>query len=143
MNSINIEEIMEEIREKIKNREYGNEPLSFEEIEMSEYADQNINGYNQEEFQRDLDFLNRNRGIPVNVPILAADPISSFIKKAIRKLTRFIIYPIVEFQNAYNASLLRCMHQVNEYIKELELYKEKIDKMEKEIEELKKNQIGE
>jgi len=33
-NDINIEEIMEEIRQNIKERGYDREPLSFEEVEM-------------------------------------------------------------------------------------------------------------
>jgi len=138
MSNINIEEIMEEIRENIRNRDYDKEPLSFEEIEMSEPASQNVNGYNPEEFQRELNYINRNWSIPLNVPIIASNPIAVAVKKIIRSLTRFIVFPLANFQNAYNVSLLRCMYHLKEYTIEMEVYKKKIEKMEQEIEELKK-----
>jgi len=136
-NDINIEEIMEEIRQNIKERGYDREPLSFEEVEMPQAVLQRGEGYQAEEFMSELDFMNHNCLNQFHVPIASRNPFSVFIKKVIRKVSRFIVFPLVNFQNAYNVSNLRCMNQVKEYMAELEEYKAKIDRLEKELKEIK------
>ena len=139
-NEINIEEIMSEIRENIKERGYDKEPLSFEEVAVSKPVLQGESEYDAEEFNREIEYLNYNWSNTYQVPISGGNPIGVFIKKVIRKLTRFIVFPIVNFQNAYNASNVRCLKQIKEYMAEMEEYKVRIAKLEKEIEELKGKQ---
>lgn len=134
---INIEEIMEEIRQNIKERGYDKEPLSFEEIEMPQAVLQQGEGYHADVFLSELDFMNHNCLNQFHVPVAGRNPFSIFVKKVIRKVTRFIVLPLVNFQNAYNVSNLRCMNQMKEYMAELEEYKVKIDKLEKELKEMK------
>lgn len=139
-NEINIEEIMNEIRANIKERGYDKEPLSFEEVAVSKPVLQGDSEYDAEEFNREIEYLNYNWNNSFMIPIAGGNPIGVFIKKVIRKLTRFIVFPIVNFQNAYNASNVRCLKQIKEYMAEMEEYKVRIAKLEKEIEELKGKQ---
>ena len=133
---INIEEIMEEIRANIKERGYDKEPLSFEEIEVSKPVIQGNSGYNAEELMSELGYLNRNWNNSIHAPINSRNSLATFVKKVIRKCTRFIVFPIVNFQNAYNASNVRCINQIKEYMAELEQYKTRVEKLEKEIQRL-------
>ena len=54
-------------------------------------------------------------------------------------MTRFIVAPLVDSQNAYNVSNVKCMNQISEFISEMEQYKTRIEQLEKELKELKKN----
>lgn len=134
---INIEEIMKEIRQNIKDRGYEKDPVSFEEIEMKNSVLKIGTGYDSDEFINELEFMDSNCTTSFHVPIAGGNPVSVFIKKVIRKLTRFIVAPLVESQNAYNVSNLKCMNQVSEYISEMEKYKERIVQLEKELKEIK------
>lgn len=136
-NEINIEEIMKEIRQNIKDRGYDKEPLSFEEIVMSKPAIQSDGNYNAEDFMQELDYLNRNWCNLFPSPVNGRNPVAVMIKKIVRRLTNFIVFPLVNFQNAYNASNIRCLNQVKEYMAELEDYKTRIEQLEKEIEQIK------
>lgn len=136
---INVEEIMEEIRKNIQERGYDKEPLSFEDVQIPHAALQGDVGYNADEFIYELNYLNHNWNNNIQVPIVARNAVTNFIKKLIRKCTQFIIFPIVNFQNAYNVSNVRCLNQVKEYIAEMECYKQRIEQLEKEIKELKRN----
>lgn len=135
--NINIEEIMKEIRQNIKDRGYDKVPVSFEEIEMKSSVLKIGTGYNSDEFINELEFLDGNCTTSFHVPIAGGNPIFVFIKKVIRKMTRFIVAPLVDFQNAYNVSNLKCMNQVSEYISEMEKYKSRIEQLEKELKEMK------
>ena len=137
-NEINIEEIMKEIRQNIKERGYDKEPLSFEDVTISEPAVQEGAQFSMDEFLTELNYMNRGWNNSFNVPVEGGNPIAVFVKKMIRKCTRFIVFPIVNFQNAYNVSNVRCMNQVKEYVFLLEEYTKKIEQLEKEVEELKK-----
>ena len=137
-NEINIEEIMKEIRQNIKERGYDKEPLSFEDVTISEPVIQGEGQFSMEEFVGELNYLNRNWNNSLNATIESSNPVVVFVKKVIRKCTRFIVFPIVNFQNAYNVSNVRCLNQLKEAIILQEEYSKKIEQLEKEIEELKK-----
>lgn len=135
---INIEEIMSEIRKNIRERGYDKEPLSFEDIVLSEPAVQGDNNFSMTEFLTELNYMNRNYNNSLNVPVESRSSIGVFVKKVIRKCTRFIVFPIVNFQNAFNVSNVRCINQLKAYITLLEDYTRRIEQLEKEVAELKK-----
>ena len=137
-NEINIEEIMNEIRQNIKERGYDKEPLSFEDVAMSEPAVSEDTHFSMTEFLTELNYMNRNCCNSLNVPVESRNSIGVFVKKMIRKCTRFIVFPIVNFQNAYNVSNVRCINQLKEYVVLMEGYTKRIEQLEKEVEELKK-----
>ena len=137
-NEINVEEIMKEIRQNIKDRGYDKEPLSFEDVVISEPAVQEDVKFNIDEFFSQLNYMNRNWNNSLNASIESRNAVGVLVKKIIRKCTRFIVFPIVNFQNAYNVSNVRCINQIKEYILLLEEYRKKIEQLEREVENLKK-----
>lgn len=140
-NEINIEEIMEEIRQNIKDRGYDKEPLSFEDVQVSSPAIAAGDGYNASRLMYELDYMNHNWNNNFQVPVTGRNFLVVFVKKAIRKFTRFIVFPIVNFQNSYNGSNVRCLNQIKEYMAEIDVYKQRIEQLEKEIEHIKNNSV--
>lgn len=132
---INIEEIMKEIRQNIKERGYDKEPLSFDDIAIPEEPVRVKSQVDMEALATELEFLNGNWNNAADVPV--GGGIGSFIKKFIRKSTAFIVRPIINFQNAYNASNVRCLNQLRVCVEEMEMYKVRIEQLEKELEQLK------
>ena len=137
---INIEEIMQEIRQNIKDRGYEEETLSFEDVKLSQSAIQASAGFSADDLMHEINYLNGNWCNNYAVPTAGRNPIMVIIKKVVQKLTNFIVFPIVNFQNAYNASNVRCVNQMREYIAEMEGYKARIEQLEKEVEYLKGQQ---
>lgn len=136
-NEINVEEIMAEIRSNIKERGYEPLPVEFEEITIDKPAIQPGIAFDADDFKQEVNYLNYNWNNSFQVPVSGGNKIAVFVKKMISKCTRFIVFPIVNYQNAYNASNARCMMQVKEYMAELEKYREKVDALEKELQALK------
>jgi len=58
-----------------------------------------------------------------------------FVKKVIRKLTKFYVEPIVNDQNQYNAGVTRSMNEMRRFIRETQQenqeLKKRIEKLEK------------
>ena len=124
---INVEEIMEQIRENIKERGYDKIPLSFEDIKISEPVIKGMVKYNPYLFNKEMTYLNNNWNNDWDIPI-SGGGIRAIIKKTVRKVSRFILIPIVSFQNEYNASNVRLMKQMGC----------RIDELEKQVAELQK-----
>ena len=51
---------------------------------------------------------------------IVGNPISKLIKRVVRKMVNFIITPIVEDQNAFNAAAAKTIFSLQSYISELE-----------------------
>lgn len=136
-NEINVEQIMAEIRNNIKERGYEQLPIEFEEITIDKPAMQPGTAFDAEEFMQEVEYLNYNWNNSFQVPISGGSKIAVFVKKMISKCTRFIVFPIVNYQNAYNASNAKCMMQMKEYMTELDAYRAKVDALEKEVQALK------
>ncbi len=134
---IDVEAIMEQIRENIKERGYDKIPLSFEDIPMSQPVVAGDVDYDGMILKQELQYLNNNWNNNWNVAISGGGLRAKF-KKVVRKITRFIIAPIVAFQNEYNASNVRAMQQLAAYIKITEEYRARVDELERQIAELKK-----
>ncbi len=124
--TINIEEIMQEIKSDIKAKGYTNDCLSFDDV-VVDVSSMNAVTFDRIKFNEDL--YTANHEWQVNAyRVLQGNAIVVFFKKVIRKLVYFFVEPIVMAQNGYNASVVRMMNQMSCYI----------DEQNKEIEELKK-----
>lgn len=136
---INVEEIMEEIRKKIDERGYDNDPLEFEQITLSNSASafQKDGIFNARELAEESEYLNRNWNNPINISVSGRNKVITLFKKIVFKCTRFIFLPLVDFQNAYNASNARCIIQINDCVLEMEQYKKRVEELEKEVAQLK------
>lgn len=144
-NKIDVEKIMQEIREDIKEKGYTNEMLSFHEVQVQT---EGVNTFNKNEYKHILHNINMNCNVPWYRDI-AQGGVIGFIKKVVRKMCAFLIAPISDQQNLFNGEVTKEFNQITGYMDEIEeqfeLYKknielleEKISKLETEMEVLRK-----
>jgi hypothetical protein len=112
--TINIEEIMEEIRQEIREKHLTPDMLSFEDVPYNKPGDA-VSGYgmDSEEAQNALIYLNGHYNVQPYKP-LGGNALFVFIKKVIRKLTKFYIEPIVADQNQINANAVRLFNAIGQ-----------------------------
>ena len=102
-NSVDIEKIMENIREEIVKSGKDKQPLSFKDVESTER-----NG--------DLD-----------------EAIAVFFKKVIRKITGFFVLPVVRQQNTLNYYYYRVAETIGEVKSDNEELKKRAELLEKRV----------
>ncbi|WP_124065160.1 hypothetical protein [Clostridium sp. E02] len=131
METIDIEKIMQEIRQDIKEKGYTNEMLSFEDVVMVSSENKTIEEY--------LDLMNGSWNIQPYKILQSGfgfvGKLKNFIKKIIRKTIKFYIEPIVSEQDEFNANNVRILNKFYDY---MESSNQKIEKLEIEIQQLKK-----
>ncbi|MCC8136456.1 MAG: hypothetical protein LIO76_00030 [Clostridiales bacterium] len=139
MSEINIENIMDEIREEIRQKGYTDDMLSFDEIENLE---QNGDQYLEVEYQDILKKMNENYNIAWYRK-LEGNPFSRLLKKVVRKLTSFLGVPVVTEQVGFNALVTREFNQLSGYIQsqkdELDKCRQEIAPLMDKVEELQEN----
>lgn len=113
IDNINVEEIMTKIRQNIKDKGYVEE----EKINNFDFTPK-INEENNLKY--DLDTLNRIWNVNLEREILSRNKLFSFIKKVIRKLTRWYVVPMMQDQVIFNSFAVRTINNLNERIKKLE-----------------------
>lgn len=150
METVNIEKIMQEIREEIAEKGYKNDMLSFNDV-ILDTADLNVSKFDKVSFNEELYSLNHSWDVKAYRIIPRTDSLKSkvamFLKKVIRKTVKFYVEPIVTDQNYFNAITVKMFNLMERYISEnkktVELQKtvEELlvaqEKLEKEILELK------
>ncbi len=115
--SVNIEEIMNDIRAEIKEKGYTADGiLSFNEI-ATVSTNRVENNFSVNDYNGVVSYLNTAYAVPVSMP-LPGNPIIVFIKKIIRKFTRVTIRPVTEHQTEYNAYTARAFGMISTYIEE-------------------------
>ena len=148
-NSVNVEEIMKEIRDEIDKKGYRKAPLSFEDIPIGlGVSDGPFHMARMEECRN----LLNNQFSVITYRVLEPGPrkfgkLIVFMKKVVRKLVRFYVDPVVEQQNRFNFTVAEFSNEVTKFISEnnaqpdareqLDLLKE-IRLLRQENEELKK-----
>lgn len=95
-NSINIEQIMADIKKEIKEKGLTADMLSFDDIPYKKTAQ----GGSPEEA---LDYVTAHYYVQPYAEI-TGNPVKVFFKKAMRKLMRFYVEPMVMEQNDLNAN---------------------------------------
>jgi len=139
---INIEEIMAEIKQSIKEQGLTVDMLSFEDVPYKKNAQ---SGSASEA----LDYVSTHYYIQPYKE-LRGNPVKVFIKKVIRKLTKFYVEPVVFEQNDFNANAVTVMKSLAESgsadlggrVETLELANKelliRLDKLERENAELRR-----
>jgi hypothetical protein len=139
---INIEEIMAEIKQSIKEQGLTADMLSFEDVPYRKNAQ---SGSASEA----LDYVSTHYYIQPYKE-LQGNPVKVFIKKVIRKLTKFYVEPVVFEQNDFNANAVTVMKSLTESgsadlggrVETLELANKeliiRLDKLERENAELRR-----
>lgn len=140
MSELNVEKIMEEIRNEIKVKGYTDDMLSFNDI-TTENFNSNIEKFEQNRFNEELFNLNSiwnvnpNRGIEKKKGIKGK--CITLFKKIIRKCIRFYLSPIVFEQNSFNATTVRLFNLMNLYMEENGKLLNEVERLKREQEELK------
>lgn len=129
---INIEEIMQEIRNEIDEAGYTDDMLSFDDVDLDDGNFQ-FETFSKEDFNKEVYDLNHRWNIQT-YRNLGSGGIIGFIKKIVRKMIRFYVDPVVEDQNQFNANLVKTMNLMSCYIQEqdatIATLKNQIKKME-------------
>ena len=99
MDSINVEQIMQEIRAQIKEKGLNTEVMPFEDVPFPEKRVEKLDKLEKE---------NRKLRAESNVPYYYEMPkgIKTFIKKVIRKVVHGVVAPILDNQNQFNADVV-------------------------------------
>lgn len=133
---IDIEKIMEEIRADIAAKGYINDVPGFGTTLVA--GDMSNAELSSGEFMNEVSVMNRIFAIQAYRPV--GSGIKAFIKKVIRKLTKFYIEPIVNDQNEYNAHCVRAFNSLSSVCGSaagINSLKEQIENQNKVIEALK------
>lgn len=143
MQTVDVEKIMEEIRQEIAEKGYKEEDLHFEDVALSMEEPSSLR-YCREDAEKQLDYLSFHSSNPVFFP-LSGNPVKTFVQRVVRRVFLFVIYPAFQFQNKYNATATRFLKQSMNYMNENETLKEQlrrqqeqIDKLSADVENLKK-----
>lgn len=132
---INIEEIMQQIRNEIVESGYTDDMLSFDDVELDDGNFQ-FDTFNKEDFNKEVYDLNHRWNIQT-YRNLGSGGIVGFIKKVVRKMIRFYVDPVVEDQNQFNADLVKTMNLMSCYIQEqdatIAILKNRIQKLEEAV----------
>lgn len=127
MHEINVEDIMQEIREDIKRKGYNSDMLSFQDVIV---PNKEGYSYNYEELERLVYQVNKSCSVTWKRE-LSGSSFEIFIKKVIRKAVTFLFRPVWDEQNAFNANTTRVINQLMGYI---DVQNERIQELEKNIE---------
>ena len=128
VDNINVEEIMAKIRQNIKDKGY----IEEEKINNFDFTPQISE---EDNLRYDLDTLNRVWNINLEREILSRNKLFSFVKKVIRKLTRWYITPMMQDQITFNSYAVRSINNLN---KQMEKQNERLEKLlDKKAEEIK------
>ncbi|MBQ9807421.1 MAG: hypothetical protein IJM55_00975 [Ruminococcus sp.] len=110
MENINIEEIMAQIKREIKEKGLTPDMLSFEDVPYSKPVQVTREGGSSLADADDaLAHMNAHYYVQPYKPI-AGNPLKVFIKKVIRKLTKFYVEPVVFEQNEFNANTVSVLN---------------------------------
>ncbi len=113
--SLNIEDIMSEIRAEIKEKGLSGDMLSFADIPCDANPRNPAKQYDSDQLRKNISFVS-------DYFVLTADNeiqggfLSRFFKKAVRKLARFYVEPIADEQSAINANTAQALQQLELYI---------------------------
>lgn len=118
MAEINVEEIMKELKEKAAKRKIEQEEDSFEQLTADSVC-QDLSywePFDKENFIFELTEVNRYFWVNPDVAIEEKGFLKRNVKRVIRKMVRFAIYPLVEKQNEFNQVATRAFNQIRNYI---------------------------
>ncbi len=150
--SVNVEEIMKEIRSNIEKRGETPVVLGFDEGTADRECEAGINAcaaFSPEVLHQEVAMANGSHNIEY-YQMIPAGGVKSFVKRAIRKVIAFIVKPLRDRQNQFNAYVVRSLNQLEDYTlaaaeipaKQEELLEkayQKIDALERRIEVLEQS----
>lgn len=140
MEKINVEQIMQEIRQEIKKRGLDKEVLSFEDIPFTpqrEALDIAGDPFSLEDFIFNVDLMNENYAINPYRGV-GGNPIVRLLKRIIRKFTTILVGPTATAQTNFNSFSVRSLNALRNYVIEEQKQTIRMVELEKRIEVLEK-----
>lgn len=126
-NEINVEKIMEEIRDEIKKKGYKPDAMAFETVQAD-----NADAFQKSLFNEEVRNVNLSFQVPYYFPIEGK---MTFVKRVIRKLGCFLMVPILNNQNTFNAHVTRTINQMAQYIEYQERKEKELNRIIEGLEE--------
>ena len=135
-NSIDVEKIMQDIRDEIARTGRDTEPLAFIDLEAAQ--DTKKDDLSLEE---SVGYISCNYEVQP-FEVLRGNKIAVFFKRCIRKVTGFFILPIVRQQNSLNYHYYRIAETVTDLKEDNEELREIAKQLEKRVNALEKQKGG-
>ena len=131
-NSIQVEEIMQELRNNVKKRSYPKEALDFNSVRAQKQGEEDLDFF-EELMERDISYMNHSSYVEYDRPITGRGP---RIKRIIKNLYQFHLRPLWDAQNCFNLKAASAMTQLRNFV--LQQMKDN-EQTEKQIEELRQS----
>lgn len=128
---INIDEIMQELRNNAKNKSYPKEAVAFDAVCARKKEAEDFEFF-RELMERDVRYMDRSYYVDYAQPITGRSP---RIKKFIKSLYQFHLRPLWDAQNCFNLKAASAMSQMRNFVLQ---QIEQNEQMEKHLEELRK-----
>ncbi len=132
-NKIDVEKIMERIRQEIKDTGADKIPLSFEERKTDRIEDTAVDS-DGSRLDEAVKYISYNYEVQPYQQ-LTGNPVKVFIKNAIRKTASFFFLPVVGQQNTLNFNYFLVSEAVRDQKKEIEELKKTVDELTKKAKE--------
>lgn len=114
--SVNVEAIMQEIREEIKTKGYTYDMLSFKDVSTPLCSDNESDAVSVENAEKNLAYMDNTSHVAGYRP-LDGNKLVVLIKRIIRKFTKFYVEPVVASQNEFNSAAVRTAGSLMELVK--------------------------
>lgn len=138
MQEINVDKIMEEIREEIRDKGMEEQKLKFADVSLADDFLDLPEKYDDAMMHRELVNLNGIWDTSLE-ELQSSHPLKRAVKKVIQKAVRMVVSPHVAKQVAFNASvvnsinLLNCLADENKALrKEVEALREQVKRLNKD-----------
>ncbi|MDR1074560.1 MAG: hypothetical protein LBL45_12975 [Treponema sp.] len=115
--SVDIEKILADIRKEIKEKGYASDMLGFDVSFNNDFASlfSEVDLFAPVDVRQDVENLHKHWEIALYEP-LRGNPLSIFVKRCVRKLTHFLLEPIVFEQRLFNASTVRIIAKIKSFM---------------------------
>ena len=132
MKEINVEEIMAEIRQEIKEKGYTPDILSFRDENASFVT---VHEFSSKDFMNTVGHLEMTKYVPWKQDNIGSGA-KGMVKKAVRKVIGPIIAPVSDKQNVYNNQVTDAFGQLLGFI---EMQSKAIEELERKVEALQED----
>lgn len=134
---IDIEKIMDEIRQEIQTRGYTDDNIDFQNISQNIVAVAGVKTYfDENEFEQALVSAS-NQHKNEYYRMIPKGGLKSVIQRTIRKMVKFMMVPMIDQQNQYNYQMVICMRQMEAFVKaqqeQMEIKDQQIEELEEKI----------
>lgn len=131
---VNVEEIVQDIRQNVQADGELKNPPAFEDIPIRGEADVAAQGAQPKlaNLENSLQYVNAGYEIPYYWSF-GPTGIKTFLKRVVRKLLKCLIPPILEKQNCFNAHVANCLNAINTQLEAINAQLEAINAQTKEL----------